>query len=60
MKYKIIVMQNIVGDWYWLLCHKNDKILAHSESYSSKGKAKQTAKNIQKSFRLGICDLYVH
>jgi uncharacterized protein YegP (UPF0339 family) len=42
-RYKIEVLRSSMGGWYWRIEAPNGRILAHSESYSSKAKAIQTA-----------------
>lgn len=43
MKYKISVLKNKRGCWFWNLKAGNGHILAHSEEYSRKAKALQAA-----------------
>jgi len=35
--------------WYWKMIAENGKVLAHSEQYSSKRKALQTADKVSKT-----------
>lgn len=56
MKYKIQVCKG-KKQWYWILKHKNGHTLAHSEQYSSRYKAKQTASTLYESFKRGCCAL---
>ena len=56
MKYIIEVLDK-KKSYYWRLVHKNGKILAHSENYSSSAKAMQTAANVANSFKKGTCHL---
>ena len=39
---KIEISKNKAGDYFWHLKHRNGRILATSEAYSSLAKAKQT------------------
>ena len=50
----IEITQNVNGCWYWRLMATNGQILAHSESYSSKAKCKQTTKSVAKSCNLEV------
>ena len=43
---KIEVLKNKRSKWYWRLVAANGKVLAHSETYSSKQMALKTAKKI--------------
>lgn len=44
MRFKIVIFKNKVGKWLWhLKSYRNGRIIAHSESYSSKTKAVKTA-----------------
>jgi len=43
IKFKIVVKQNKDQQWFWHLVGRNGEVLAHSESYSSKHKALDTA-----------------
>lgn len=52
---KIQILQGKTGAWYWRLVAKNNKILAHSESYDSKRNAKKTAKKVASNML--ICTL---
>lgn len=52
--YKIEIIES-KKKYYWRIVHKNGKILAHSEKYSTRGKAKQTAKNLFAAFKKGTC-----
>lgn len=55
MEYQMIVYKKPAG-WRWKIVHKNKHILSSSESYSSKRKAKQTAKNFyDKAIRKKVC-----
>ena len=54
MKYKIKVLKKKSG-WYWRLEHKNGHVISHSECYSTRGKAVQTANNLAESFKSGLC-----
>ena len=42
-KLKIEILQGDSGDWYWRIKGSNGRILATSETYSSKRKASNTA-----------------
>jgi uncharacterized protein YegP (UPF0339 family) len=42
-KLKIEILQGDSGDWYWRIKGSNGKILASSETYSSRRKASNTA-----------------
>ena len=46
--YKIVVLRKgrTGSKWYWKLTSYNNKTLAHSETYSSKGAAKNTARKL--------------
>jgi uncharacterized protein YegP (UPF0339 family) len=46
---KIVVEKNKRGKWYWKLVARNDRILAHSEDYSSKGACYDTIHTIGKA-----------
>jgi uncharacterized protein YegP (UPF0339 family) len=56
MKYLIEVVKGRTK-WRWRLCHKNGHILAHSEDYSSRFKARQTASQLFKQFKRGTCTI---
>lgn len=43
---KIEVLKGKSGKWHWRIMAKNGRILANSETYSSKRKALQTAKRV--------------
>jgi len=45
-RYKIQVLCNRSGQWYSRIIARNGRILYHSEMYSSKTKAKETAYNM--------------
>ncbi len=47
-KYKIQVVRG-KRKWYWRIVYLNGRTLAHSEMYSSKAKARQTARNLAKN-----------
>jgi len=40
------LLKNKNGRWYWRLKYNNGSVLAHSETYSSKSKARRTARNL--------------
>ena len=44
--YIIEVLKGKKGKWYWRLKYSNGRILAHSETYSSRHQAKKTALNL--------------
>jgi uncharacterized protein YegP (UPF0339 family) len=56
MKY-LITVQKGKSRWFWNLKHRNGHILAHSEQYSSRFKARQTAKTLAAAFKRGLCQL---
>lgn len=43
---KIVVQRNKRGKWYWKIVSKNGRILAHSESYSTKKDCLDTAHKV--------------
>lgn len=45
-KLHIEVLQGDAGAWYWRIKSPNGKLLAHSETYSSRRKATNTAVKI--------------
>lgn len=47
-EYKVEMVQNQNGAWFWHLASTNGEILANSEAYSSKGNCKKTASKIAK------------
>lgn len=47
---KIETLKNKNGKWFWRLVASNGKVLAHSESYSSKRKANQTVAAVKRFF----------
>lgn len=47
---KIQVLKNKAGKWFWRIKARNGKILAHSETYSSKQAALKTAQNTWDAF----------
>ena len=51
---KIELTQNINKAWYWKLKASNGECLATSESYSSKGMCKKTAKMVAKTLDIEI------
>lgn len=56
MKYRIEVIV-FRGQWHWRIVHKNGQILAHSEKYSSKRKAMQTAKAVMLNMKPDVAVL---
>lgn len=48
-QYVIEVTKNKWGNWFWRIKAGNNRILAHSEEYSSMGKALKTACSVSKS-----------
>jgi len=55
MKYRIVVQKSKNRKWFWDLVHKNGHVLAHSEMYSSRAKAVQTAETLAGAFKRGTC-----
>lgn len=56
MKYKIKILKKRSG-WYWRIEHRNGHVLVHSEVYSSRNKAKQSAGRLYDNFKFGVCSL---
>ena len=54
MKYKIKVLKKRKG-WYWRIEHRNGHVLAHSETYNSLNKARQTAERLYDCFKMDTC-----
>lgn len=50
---KIEILQNKSGVYYWRIVAANGYILAHSETYSSRSKAAQTAWRVWTEFTGG-------
>ncbi len=48
----IELTQNVNNAWFWLLKGANGECLATSESYSSKGMCKKTAKMVAKALNV--------
>lgn len=46
---KLEIRKGKSGKWYWRIKATNGRIVCHSETYSSKSKAIQTAKQIVKN-----------
>ena len=51
--YKIQVVKG-KKQWFWRIVARNGKTLAHSETYSSKGKAVQTAKRFSLNTKIEL------
>jgi len=43
---KIELVENVKGQWFWHIIAANKRILAHSQSYSSKQACKKTARSV--------------
>lgn len=54
---KAVLKKGPSGKWYWSIVAANNKILCHSETYSSKAKAVQTFNKIAELFRQGSMNL---
>jgi len=52
--YRIEVLKGKSDKWYWRLKYNNGRILAHSETYSSKFQAQKTARNLS----INLCCKY--
>ena len=50
---KIVVLKKR-NQWYWKLVAKNGKTLAHSETYSSKAKARQSARSVVRQTEMRV------
>ena len=56
-KYRIEVRTKTSGKWYWrLVSNANDEPLAHSEQYSSRAKAIQTARALSDNTGLPLTE----
>jgi len=54
---KIQILRNNRGQWFWRLLAGNNKVLAHSESYSGKNKARKTAWTVWEQMTSGNCSV---
>jgi uncharacterized protein YegP (UPF0339 family) len=54
---KLQLRKNINGAWFWRLVASNGKILAHSEIYSSRAKAKKTMWRVWEELTSGNCSV---
>ncbi len=48
---KIQILKNANNKWYWRIVAANGNILAHSEAYSSKAKARKTVRSVARAVR---------
>lgn len=54
----IELKRNGAGQWFWRIMGGNHQVLAHSEGYSSRAKARKTAWRVWEEFTGGNVKVY--
>jgi len=54
-QYHIVrLLQHTNGKWFWRIEYNNGNILAHSETYGTKAKARRAARNLAAKIVAGV------